>query len=63
MRDVPEDAKRMVNAYGRDAAGECLSRAMDSVSKGDSIDELYWFAVAMFVMDLQGLDKSPPVDK
>jgi hypothetical protein len=63
MRDVPKDAKHLIDAHGRGAAGESLSRAMDCVSTGDKAGELHWFAVAMLVMDLQGCNPTLAVKR
>jgi hypothetical protein len=55
MPNVHVDAERLINVYGRSAAGECLYRALDcaAAAAGDDECEVRWLKVAALVIEIQ----------
>jgi hypothetical protein len=53
MPHIRADAARLIDAYGRHAAGECLFHALDCAETGNTGREAYWLEVAALVMEIQ----------
>jgi hypothetical protein len=53
MPDVPGDAQALIDAHGRDAAGEAFTRALDCALVDDDQGEAHWLNVALLVMEMQ----------
>jgi hypothetical protein len=53
MPEVHSDAESFIEAYGRNAAGEAFTRALNCALISDQAGEKRWLAVAQMVMETQ----------
>jgi hypothetical protein len=54
MPDVPRDAEALIDEYGRYAAGQAFTRALDCALADNIEGEAHWLSVATLVMEMQG---------